>query len=141
MKLSEAKALRKVIEGNAQATSTARTDDENIRVSVLYPDWEPGSHAVGEIYNAEGQIWECFQVYDNAVYPDIVPGNAAWFTFNRPLHGTSPETARPWVTPTGAHDIYRIGEYMVYTDGLTYRCKADTSFGPTDDPNAWEVEE
>lgn len=112
-------------------------DDARITISVLYPDWVSGSHAVGDIYNADAQTWECYQAYDNAVYPDIRPGQTAWYTFNRPLHGKSPETARPWVAPTGAHDIYKSGEYMIYTDGKTYRCNANTNFSPIDYTEAW----
>ena len=76
-----------------------------------------GSHEVGEIYNTHQggslgseweQTWECVQAYDNAVYPDLRPGDPSWYTFNRPLHGKSPETARPWVQPThGTVDIYK----------------------------------
>lgn len=120
---------------------TVDDDDKRIRASGLYDDWSPGSHTVGEIFNADGQTWECFQAYDNAVYPDIAPGNSAWFTFNRPLHGKSKETARPWVAPMGAHDIYHSGEYMIWTDGTVYLCKQDTNFSPTDYAAAWEIPE
>lgn len=123
-------------------------DDQIIQCSGLADDWTPGDHKVGEVFNtragvhAEGaewdQTWECFQAYDNAAYPDIKPGDPSWYTFNRPLHGTSPETARPWVAPMGAHDMYRAGEHMVYTDGKLYRCKSDTNFSPEDYPQAWE---
>lgn len=112
-------------------------DDARIAISVLYPDWASGSHAVGDIYIADAQTWECYQAYDNSVYPDIRPGQTAWYTFNRPLHGKSPETARPWVAPTGAHDIYKSGEYMIYTDGKMYRCNANTNFSPIDYTEAW----
>ena len=117
------------------------TDDKRLRASGLYPDWMPGNHRAGEVYNAAGQTWECFQAYDNGVYPDIQPGEAAWYTFNRPLHGRSPETARPFVPVQGAHDLYRTGEYMIWTDGWVYRCLRDTNFSPEDFPEAWEREE
>lgn len=115
------------------------TDDKRIRASGLYEDWAAGVHAVGDIYNADGQTWECYQAYDNTAHPDIVPGSAAWFTFNRPLHGTSPETARAWVAPTHAKDIYKPGEHMVWTDGLIYRCTAEngTNYSPADYPDGW----
>lgn len=113
------------------------TDDKRLRVSGLYPDWEPGKHAKGAVYNADGQTWECFQAYDNAVYSDIRPGEAAWYTFNRPLHGTTPETARPFVPVQGAHDMYRAGEYMTL-DGVLWRCVSDTNFSPEEYPEAWE---
>lgn len=113
------------------------TDDKRLRASGLYPDWEPGVHAQGDIYNADGQTWECFSAYDNAVYPDIRPGESAWYTFNRPLHGTSPETARPFVPVQGSHDLYLAGEYMTL-GGALWRCKSDTNFSPEEYPEAWE---
>ena len=88
------------------------SDDKRIRASGLYEEWLEG---------------------------DIKPDNPAWFTFWRPLHGTSPETARPFVPVQGAHDMYRVGEYMIYTDGKTYQCKQDTNFSPEDYAQAWEV--
>lgn len=123
-------------------------DDQIIQCSGLADDWTPGDHKVGEVVNtragvhAKGvewdQTWEVYQAYNNGTFPDIKPGDPSWYTFNRPLHGTSPETARPWVAPMGAHDMYRAGEYMVYTDGKIYRCKSDTNFSPEDYPQAWE---
>ena len=116
------------------------TDDQRLRASGLYEDWAPGSYRVGDIRNAKDQTWECFQAHDNSTYPDINPDNAAWFTFWRPLHGKSPETARPFTPVQGAHDMYRAGEYMIYTDGLTYKCLSDTNFSPEEYEQAWEVQ-
>ena len=120
------------------AGETVDTDDKKIRASGLYPEWKESSYAVGDIYNAKGQTWECFQAYDNATYPDINPDNSAWYTFNRPLHGTTPETARPFVPVQGSHDMYHTGEYMIWTDGKVYRCKNDTNFSPEDHADDWE---
>ena len=113
-------------------------DNDRLAASALYPKWVEGQHAAGELYTARGQVWECIQGYDNAVYPDIVPGGTAWGTFHRPLHATSPDTARPWVQPTGAHDIYKAGEYMTL-DGTLYKCKADTAYSPAEYAAAWEA--
>nr|DAV24205.1 MAG TPA: Chitin oligosaccharide deacetylase [Bacteriophage sp.] len=113
-------------------------DNDRLAASALYPKWEEGQHETGDIYTARGQVWECIQAYDNAVYPDIVPGNVAWGTFHRPLHATSPDTARPWVSPTGAHDQYKAGEYMTL-DGTLYKCLTDTAYSPTEYTDAWEA--
>lgn len=121
----------------ALAGEAVDTDDKRLRASGLYEEWTPGKHVVGDTYNAGGQTWECFQAYDNGVYPDVRPGESAWYTFNRPLHGTSPETARPFVPVQGAHDLYRAGEYMTL-DGVLWLCKNDTNFSPEDYPGAWE---
>lgn len=122
------------------AGETVDTDDKRIRASGLYENWAPGNHPKGEIYNAVGQTWECFSPYDNAVYPDIRPGEEAWYTFNRPLHGKSPETARPWCKPRhGTTDIYHQGEYIIWTDGSVRRCRRDTDFSPEEYPEDWEI--
>lgn len=113
-------------------------DDGRIRVSGLYEPWAAGKYEAGDIRNAGGQTWECFQAHDCATYPDIKPGSAAWFTFWRPLHGKSPETARPFVPVQGAHDMYHAGEYMVWTDGSIKRATQDTAYSPEDFPGAWE---
>ena len=133
--LEQAKAIKAA---TLRALGHITEDNERLLVNVLYPRWTAGSHAAGDIYTAEGQVWECIQGYDNAAYPDIVPGGAAWGTFHRPLHGTSPETARPFVTPTGAHDIYKAGEYMTLDDVL-YHCLEDTAFSPVQYAAAWEA--
>lgn len=115
------------------------TDERRLRASGLYPEWAPGEHREGEHCTAGGQVWECFAAYDSAVYPDIRPGGAAWHTFNRPLHGASPGTARPFVPVQGAHDMYRAGEHMIWTDGGVYRCLRDTNFSPEEVPADWET--
>ena len=113
------------------------TDDGKLRVSGLYDTWTAGSHAEGDICNAEDQTWECFQAHDNATYLDIKPGSAAWFAFWRPLHGKSPETARPFVPVQGAHDMYHAGEYAIY-EGALYKCVQDTAYSPADYAPAWK---
>lgn len=115
-------------------------DDQIIQCSGLADDWAPGDHKTREVYNANDQTWECFSAYNNAEHPDVTPSDPSWFTFNRPLHGKSVETARPWVKPQhGTTDIYHIGEYMVYTDGNIYKCKRDTNFSPDEYAPDWEV--
>lgn len=140
MRRAEIVAFRQKIERVFDKAAVNMNREEMILARDLCKPWEPGAHTVGEHFTADGQLWTCFQAYNNAIYPDIRPGNAAWFTFNRPYHGTSRETAMPWVRPTGAHDIYQTGEYMVYTDGKLYRCRQGTNFSPDEYAPAWEVQ-
>ena len=56
-------------------------------------------------------------------------------------HGTTQETARAWAEPTGAHDAYKAGEYMIWTDGAVYRCVSDTVYSPEAYAQAWEKAE
>lgn len=116
------------------------TADEIIRCSAIYEEWEVGVHSKDDIYTVSGDPWECLQDYDNAVYPDIAPGKSAWYTFNRPYHGTSRETARNFVHPTGAHDIYKAGEWAIQGGKFT-ECVLDTSYSMEEYAAAWEVRE
>ena len=121
--------------------STELEDSEKISVSAFYPNWVLGKYEVGDVRNYAGQTWECWTAHDNAIYPDINPDNPqTWANFWRPLHGTSKETARPFVKPQyGTTDMYHAGEYMVWTDGNTYRCKENTAYNPEEYAQAWEL--
>lgn len=125
---------------SVQSTFPVLDDDTKIAVSGLYEQWVLGKYEVGDIRNNAGQTWECHTAHDNAVYPDITPNNPqTWANFWRPLHGKSKETARPWVKPQyGTTDMYHAGEYMVYTDGKTYKCVSDTVYSPEEYAQAWE---
>lgn len=140
-RLYEALASAIYVSRQTLAGAAVDTDDQRIRASGLYETWSEGSYQVGDIRNAGSQTWECHMAHDNAEFPDITPENPqTWANFWRPLHGASPETARPWVKPQyGTTDIYHTGEYMIYTDALTYRCLIDTNFSPEEAPTAWEV--
>ena len=117
------------------------TADEIIKCSALWDEWEPGKHTVDEIFTVDGDPWKVYQSYDNAVHPDIAPGNAAWYTFNKPLHGTTRETAREFIQPqAGTVDIYHPGEWCIF-EGKACKAKRDTNFSPKDFPQDWEVEE
>ena len=133
--VSTANAVRLLMAGKQPTTA-----DEIIMCSALYDEWAPGKHVAGDIFSVDGDIWECFQNYDNGANPDIIPGNAAWFTFNRPYHGTSRETARNFVHPTGAHDVYKAGEWAVQ-DGKFTKANQDTAYSLAEYPQAWDVEE
>lgn len=117
------------------------TADEIIQCSALWNEWEEGTHTAGEVFTVAGDPWTVIKSYDNAVYPDIAPGNGAWNTFNAPYHGTTRETAREFVQPTaGTTDIYHAGEWCIF-EGKAYKSKRDTNFSPKDYPADWEEEE
>lgn len=120
------------------AVEAAREDTAAInRVATLVRPWRPGAYAVGDVRVYGGIPYRCVQAHDStqnpAWTPDATP--ALWMQY----HGTTPETARPWVAPAGAHDIYRAGEYMIWTDGQMYKCLQDTDFSPAEYAQAWEA--
>lgn len=125
------------------------SDDKRLRASGLFDDWAPGNHKKGDIYCTHAgeelgaeweQVWRCEQDYDNKKNPDIVPGNSAWYTFNAPLHGTTPETARHWVKPQhGTVGIYHVGECMIWKDKSVKKALRDTNFSPDEYAADWET--
>lgn len=97
--------------------------------------WKPGSYSAGDVRMYENIPYKCVQAHDSTENPDWYPPAvpALWMQY----HGTSRETARPWVSPTGAHDQYLAGEWMIYTDGETYECLSNTVYAPDAYPAAW----
>ena len=114
---------------------------DTITVAALYDEWAEGAYQVGDIrlaaYEETHQPWKCRQAHDTTTYPDITPDGTAWRTFWIPFHGTSPETAQDWIAPSGAHDQYESGEYMIW-NGQTYKCLSATVYTPEEYAQAWE---
>lgn len=132
---STANAVRLLMAGKQPETA-----DEIIMCSALYPEWEAGVHKTDEIFLLDGAPWKVLAAYDNATHPDIAPSETAWATFNIPYHGTTRETARAWVKPNNATDIYKVGEWCVF-DGKYYVSKRGTDFSPAEYPADWEEQE
>lgn len=106
----------------------------NTHMVAIRP-WKPGAYATGDVRMYESNPYKCVQGHDSTANPGWTPDTtpALWAQY----HGTTPETARPWVAPTGAHDMYKQGEYMIWTDGALYHCEDDTVFSPGDYAQAW----
>ena len=124
-------AMRKALDG-----FVAKIADNPVEINenpVAIREWQPGAYVIGDVRMYEGNPYKCVQAHDGAWNPADTP--ALWMQY----HGTSAITARPWVAPSGAHDMYKSGEYMIWTDGNVYRCKQDTTYSPNDYPAAWEV--
>lgn len=105
--------------------------------AVLFDTYvQEEQHNVGDIrLDENGTPYECMTAYDGAVQTDWTIHTA---TLWKPYHSALIEYALPWVAPTGSHDVYKVGEYMIYTDGDTYKCIQETNFSPEDYPDAWE---
>lgn len=132
-----AAALRRIKREAIAAAPTADPDDVIADAALLRP-WTPGDYAAGDVRVQDGYPYKCCQAHDSTDNPDWDPATnrALWV----PYHATTAKWALPYAAPTGAHDAYRDGEYMVWTDGQIYRCNTDnTVWGPDTLPGAWEV--
>lgn len=114
----------------------AENTEEVNSYTAAVREWKEGAYAVGDVRMYQGVPYKCVQGHDSTANPGWTPEAtpALWMQY----HGTTPESARPWIAPTGAHDMYKAGEYMIWTDGKTYKSKMDTAYSPTDYPQAWE---
>ena len=124
--------IRKCLDGLvvkiAEAPAEVNANMTAIRI------WTPAPYAVGDVRMYEGNPYKCVQPHDSTTNPDWTPAVASlWMQY----HGTTRETARPYIAPTGAHDMYKAGEWMIWTDGLAYPCIIDTTYSPNDYRAAW----
>lgn len=109
-----------------------------IQCMALYPVYvQDKQHEVGEValHPSTGYPRECMTAYDGTVQQGRTIDTA---TLWKPWHSRKAEYALPWEAPTGAHDMYKAGEYMIWTDNKVYMCKQDTNFSPAEYPQAWE---
>lgn len=117
-------------------------DDKTMAIACarLFRVWERGNFKAGDIRvdSDNGFPYECITPHDSIVNTGedyTIKNRALW----KPYHSKTLEWALPYEAPTGAHDMYKAGEYMIWTDGLTYKCTQDTNFSPEEYPQAWEV--
>ena len=130
-------------QARAMARDEATAANEVIDIAPLLRPWQAGTMAApvayvaGEVYAHAGEPWRCAQGHTHSGEDGWAPGEAgALWT---PYHGTDAAHARAWHAPTGAHDAYNAGEWMIWTDGMVYRCTQDaTVHDPEALPSAWE---
>ena len=109
-----------------------------IQCMALIPTYvQNKQHEVGEVatHPETGYPRECILAYDGTVQQDWTIDTA---TLWKSWHSRKAEYALPWEQPTGAHDMYLAGEYMIWTDGTVKKCIQDTNFSPDEYPQAWE---
>ena len=93
----------------------------------------------GDIRRHDGQIYHCIQPHEvhpgqeETHAPDVF--RAGWGIY----HGSTIETARPWIAPLGTSGIYMKGHMAIWTDGYVYRSNRDNNaHSPGDLPEAWD---
>lgn len=127
----------------AFAKETAVEEEDKtlgIAFSFAFEVWKNGIYKTGDVRldPETGNPCECIQDHDSIKNTNwTIKERTLW----KPWHSRSPEFALQWEKPTGAHDIYKTGEYMIYTDGKIYLCKQDTNFSPEEYAQAWQLAE
>lgn len=131
--IERARNLKKLIREYAE-----KSEDKTLVIATneYYESWAPGVYNVGDVRtNQNGIPYECISAHDSTVNTDwTIDVRTLW----KPYHSSKKEYALPFEQPTGTHDMYRVGEYMIY-DEITYLCNEDTSYSPKDYAQAWEL--
>lgn len=127
------------IQTQAVLAQIAESEDKTLGIQcmALFPTWTRGNYNVGDVRTdpQTGYPYECIVAHDSSVNTDwTISVRTLW----KPWHSQKPEYALPWEQPTGAHDMYKAGEYMIWTDGTVKKCLMGTSFSPEEYPGAWE---
>ena len=143
--IDERRALtqwRKLIEMVVQTVVTTKSPAAVITgFDMLFPVYKQNEmHEVDQIRTDPDtrQPKRCVTAYDGSVQTAwTIKDGTIWYAY----HGTDKDHAYPYVAPTGAHDMYKAGEYMTYTDGAIYKCLSDTNYSPEDYAQAWEKAE
>ena len=121
------------------ADKLANTEDKTLAIACMafFEPWQKGSYAVGVVRTdpETGYPYECILAHDSTVNTDW---NISVRTLWKPYHSRKKEYALPWEMPTGAHDMYKAGEFMIWTDYEIYKCLSDTNFSPAEYAAAWE---
>lgn len=128
------------IQTQAVMEQIAESEDKTLGIQcmALFPVYEQNKqHTVGEValHPDTGYPYECMTAYDGSVQQDWTIDNR---TLWKPWHSRKKEYALPYEAPTGAHDMYKAGEYMIWTDGTVKKCLRGTNFSPEEYPADWE---
>lgn len=128
------------IQTQAVLAQIAGSEDKTLGIQCmdLFPVYvQNRQHDAGEVATSPetGYPYECMTAYDGTVHQDWTIDNR---TLWKPWHSRKPEYALPWEAPTGSHDMYKAGEYMIWTDGTVKKCLRDTNFSPDEYPADWE---
>ena len=108
--------------------STAEDKTDGIACRGLIPAYEQNKyHEAGDVATRTetGYPYECLTAYDGTVTQEwTIDTPTLW----KPWHSRKKEYALPWEAPTGAHDMYKAGEYMIWEVWTTKHCKQENNY-------------
>ena len=131
-----AEADKAAMAGAIPALLKGHNDDALAQMLRYLPEWSEKVWDVGDVCRYDSQPYRCIQTHDATGNNSWNPKDAVslWAVY----HAKSKDYALKWARPTGAHDMYKAGEWMIFTDNLKYRCIRDTAYSPEESPQTWE---
>lgn len=139
--LKQLRAIGMVVARQARekAAEEGVAANDVIDMTALLKPWAEGLQTAGEVISYAGAPYKVVQTHDSTGNPGWNP--AATPALFAPYHATDKAHALPFAAPTGAHDAYNVGEWMIY-NGLAYECQMDGCvYNPDALPSAWRAED
>lgn len=111
------------------------TDEQKLTLINIYPDWIPvgKEYPIGYEFKYLDKLYKVLQAHTSQAdwLPDTVPALYKVIT--------PPDVIPDFVPPTGAHDVYMIGDKVLF-NGVVYESTIDNnSWSPIDYPAGWKV--
>ena len=98
-------------------------------------------YTLGNVVRHNGRIWESITTTLNSWEPGTENGLTWRDITERFEEGHDPDAPKPFVSPTGAHDAYGIGDRVTF-NGKTYRSTiAANVYSPDEYPAGWALEQ
>ena len=131
------------LRANIQVLMKSASDTAIVNVEPFIDSWVAGTqenptHYEKDMpYKYNGQVYKCNQTHDNHGEDGYDPASApALFSIAHTKDKTNP---KPFVQPTGAHDVYMQDECCLF-DGKVYVSIIDNNaYSPESYPDGWEV--
>jgi hypothetical protein len=136
--IERARRIRAALDAAIDTAKDTGDTEAIIKLREFIRPWAADKqYTIGEPVRYGDNLYSVAQAHtsQDGWEPDKTPALFA------PYHGKTVATALPWSAPTGAHDVYKAGEYMIWTDGKVMRCISDTVYSPADYAVAWEAVE
>jgi hypothetical protein len=110
-------------------------DDDVISLTPLFAAWDNATdYREGDIVRHNGEPYCAIRAVPSGLNWSPSAAPSEWASY----HGRTRATALTWRQPTGAHDMYRAGEWMIW-QGSYYECIADTAYSPGEYAGAWVI--
>ena len=138
-RLEKAREFRNRIDANLQATrKLIRVDElseeELLDMIDLYESYQVDKlYKVDDIFKYEGKLYKVIQ--EHTSQDDWIPSELPALYLNMMPVNVIPE----WVQPSGGHDVYNVGDKVIYEGKVYESIIDDNTWSPTDYPQGWKL--
>lgn len=110
------------------------SDDQAMQVAELYPSWHVGvDYRTGQIARYDGKLYRC--VTPHSSQDTWTPDTSASLWSEVSFTGN----VENWKQPSGAHDVYNIGDHVMHGDVEWVSVVNSNSWEPSSESDYWKA--